>query len=41
MEEREKRAIPDVAIVRLEGICPFPVEDLSKAFQEYPKAKSN
>ena len=40
MEERQKRSLSaDVAIVRLEGICPFPVDHLSAIFTEYPNAK--
>jgi 2-oxoglutarate dehydrogenase complex dehydrogenase (E1) component-like enzyme len=43
LEEREKRegiAKEEIGIVRLEGICPFPVDDLSAAFKEYPNAQS-
>ncbi|CAK5130659.1 unnamed protein product [Meloidogyne enterolobii] len=38
--ERSKREICDIAIVRLEEICPFPVVDLTKIFDIYSNAKS-
>uniref|UniRef100_A0A0K0DHB5 OxoGdeHyase_C domain-containing protein n=1 Tax=Angiostrongylus cantonensis TaxID=6313 RepID=A0A0K0DHB5_ANGCA len=37
---RDERGLKDsVAIIRLEGLCPFPVQDLREALQLYPKAK--
>lgn len=37
---RDERGLKDtVAIVRLESLCPFPVQDLRDALQRYPKAK--
>lgn len=40
MKEKEERKISNVAIIRVEGLCPFPVEDLRRVIQRYPNAKS-
>jgi probable 2-oxoglutarate dehydrogenase E1 component DHKTD1 len=38
--EREKRNLNDhVALIRLEELCPFPVEDLRQIVAQYPNAK--
>ncbi|VDO08675.1 unnamed protein product [Haemonchus placei] len=40
-KERDERGLKDtVAIVRLESLCPFPVQDLRAVLERYPKAKS-
>ncbi|KAH7729869.1 Transketolase-like [Aphelenchoides avenae] len=38
LKERDERKLNDTAIVRLEGICPFPVEDIRDAVNAYPNA---
>ena len=40
MKERDERKIEDIAIIRLEGICPFPIEDIRNALKLFPKASS-
>ncbi|KIH69632.1 hypothetical protein ANCDUO_00008 [Ancylostoma duodenale] len=38
---RDERGLKDtVAIIRLESLCPFPVQDLRDVLKRYPKAKS-
>ncbi|KAK6014883.1 hypothetical protein OSTOST_19724, partial [Ostertagia ostertagi] len=38
-KERDERGLRDtVAIIRLESLCPFPVQDLRETLQRYPKA---
>ncbi|KAI6187042.1 putative 2-oxoglutarate dehydrogenase E1 component DHKTD1-like protein, mitochondrial [Aphelenchoides besseyi] len=39
MSEREKRDLNNVAIVRLERLCPFPVEELRNSLEVYKNAK--
>ncbi|VDK23141.1 unnamed protein product, partial [Anisakis simplex] len=39
-KEREARALKDVAIIRVELLCPFPVEALRIAQCKFPSAKS-
>ncbi|KAK6021464.1 hypothetical protein OSTOST_12863, partial [Ostertagia ostertagi] len=40
-KERDERGLRDtVAIIRLESLCPFPVQDLRETLQRYPKATS-
>ncbi|KAL3083084.1 hypothetical protein niasHS_010886 [Heterodera schachtii] len=38
-EEREKRRLENVAIVRMEMLCPFPTDDLANVFATYRNAK--
>lgn len=38
-EEREKRERKDVAIIRLEELCPFPADELRQEMKKYPNAK--
>ncbi|XGW03964.1 hypothetical protein V3C99_015252 [Haemonchus contortus] len=39
-KERDERGLKEtVAIVRLESLCPFPVQDLRAVLERYPKAK--
>ncbi|KAK3092434.1 hypothetical protein FSP39_002811 [Pinctada imbricata] len=38
-KERESRKIDNVAIVRLESLCPFPASELQKELKKYSKAK--
>jgi len=38
--EREKRAIDDIAVVRLEQLYPFPHEEFAAQMANYPNAKS-
>jgi probable 2-oxoglutarate dehydrogenase E1 component DHKTD1 len=40
MKERDERKLDDVAVVRLEGICPFPVEELRTVINTYPNAQN-
>jgi 2-oxoglutarate dehydrogenase complex dehydrogenase (E1) component-like enzyme len=40
MNEREKRNIKNMAVVRLERLCPFPVDELREAMSQYKNAKS-
>ncbi|KAK0410283.1 hypothetical protein QR680_005042 [Steinernema hermaphroditum] len=37
-KERDERKVNNIAVVRLEGIAPFPIEDIKKAIDMYPKA---
>ncbi|TKR61087.1 hypothetical protein L596_028247 [Steinernema carpocapsae] len=37
-KERDERKMDNIAVIRLEGIAPFPVEDIKKAMDLYPKA---
>ncbi|VDD94531.1 unnamed protein product [Enterobius vermicularis] len=39
MKAREERNIDDVVFVRLESLCPFPVEALREALLKYPNAQ--
>jgi 2-oxoglutarate dehydrogenase complex dehydrogenase (E1) component-like enzyme len=39
MSEREKRGVSNVAFIRLERLCPFPVGELQQALSKYKKAK--
>ncbi|XP_076065924.1 2-oxoadipate dehydrogenase complex component E1 [Oratosquilla oratoria] len=38
--EREKRGLKDVALVRVEGLCPFPVHDINQELAKYKNAKT-
>ena len=38
-EEREKRKLNDVAIIRLEEICPFPANNIRSVISKYKNAK--
>ena len=38
-EAREKRKRDDVAIIRIEELCPFPADEIRKEMQKYPNAK--
>ncbi|KAF6039646.1 DHTKD1 [Bugula neritina] len=38
-EERDKRKATDVALVRLEELCPFPTQSLQHVTKSYPSAK--
>ena len=38
-EEREKRQRADVAIIRIEELCPFPAEEIRQEMKKYPNAK--
>lgn len=38
-EERQKRKLNDVAIIRLEEICPFPADNLRSVISKYKNAK--
>lgn len=40
MNEREKRKIDNMAIIRLERLCPFPVAELQDALSQFKNAKS-
>lgn len=40
-EERVKRSSSDVAIVRVESLCPFPVHELNEELDKYKNAKCN
>ncbi|MCE2509602.1 MAG: 2-oxoglutarate dehydrogenase E1 component [Alphaproteobacteria bacterium] len=37
-EEREKRSLKDVALIRVEQVYPFPADTLAEEFQKYPNA---
>jgi probable 2-oxoglutarate dehydrogenase E1 component DHKTD1 len=37
--ERISQNIKDAAIIRVESLCPFPVEDIQKEMAKYPNAK--
>merc|ERR1711964_529944 len=39
VEEREKQKIEDIAIVRVEQICPFPFDLVQNQLKQYPAAK--
>jgi 2-oxoglutarate dehydrogenase E1 component len=39
-KEQEKRAIKDVALVRLEQFYPFPERQLAQVLKKYPKAET-
>lgn len=39
-KERCDKNIQDVAIIRLESLCPFPLLELQKELQKYKNAKS-
>jgi 2-oxoglutarate dehydrogenase complex dehydrogenase (E1) component-like enzyme len=39
IEQRNVLDRKDVAIVRLESLCPFPTLELNKEMEKYPKAK--
>ncbi len=36
----EEKGVSNVAFVRLEQLCPFPVKELQEAVERFPKAKS-
>lgn len=38
--ERESRGIKDMAIIRLESLCPFPTQEINAELQKYKQAKS-
>ena len=38
-EEREKRQRTDVAIIRIEELCPFPAAEIREEMKKYPNAK--
>jgi 2-oxoglutarate dehydrogenase E1 component len=38
IEDREKREIKDVAVIRVEQLAPFPTRTLSAEFKKYSKA---
>jgi len=38
LQEREKRGIDDIALVRIEQLYPFPLNGLSKELHKYPRA---
>lgn len=40
MNEQEKRNVNNMAVVRLERLCPFPVAELREAVSKYKNAKS-
>ena len=40
LKARDERKISDVAFVRLESLCPFPVQELREAIAKYPNAES-
>jgi len=40
VDQRNALERKDVAIVRLESLCPFPTLELNKEMEKYPKAKS-
>lgn len=40
VEERAKRQIQDTAIVRLESLCPFPVQELQAQLAQYGNVQS-
>lgn len=39
LKERRDRKISDIALIRLEEICPFPAKEISKAISKYKNAK--
>ena len=39
-DRREELRLEDVALIRLESLCPFPVEHLERELAKYPNAKS-
>ena len=39
MKERDEKKLNDTAIIRIEGLAPFPVEDLRKVLQRYSGAQ--
>ena len=39
-DRREELRLDDVALIRLESLCPFPVEQLEREIAKYPNAKS-
>jgi 2-oxoglutarate dehydrogenase E1 component len=39
VEERERRGIKDIAIIRLEQLAPFPAKSLAEELEKYPKAE--
>ncbi|XP_058064040.1 probable 2-oxoglutarate dehydrogenase E1 component DHKTD1 homolog, mitochondrial isoform X2 [Anopheles bellator] len=38
-QERKARALSDVALLRLESLCPFPVQSLNNELTKYPNAR--
>lgn len=40
-QRQEEKGVKDVAIVRLEELCPFPTFSLQKLVQKYPNAKEH
>lgn len=39
-KQREILGADDIAIIRLESLCPFPVVELNREIQRYPHAQS-
>uniref|UniRef100_A0A914HJJ4 Transketolase-like pyrimidine-binding domain-containing protein n=1 Tax=Globodera rostochiensis TaxID=31243 RepID=A0A914HJJ4_GLORO len=39
MEERDRRRLTNVAIIRMELLCPFPAEEIAAVFEHYWNAK--
>ncbi len=40
LKHAEEKGVSNVAFVRLEQLCPFPVKELQEAVERFPKAKS-
>lgn len=40
VNQREARGIKDTAIIRVEGLCPFPINEINQELAKYKKAKS-
>uniref|UniRef100_A0A914UXX4 Transketolase-like pyrimidine-binding domain-containing protein n=1 Tax=Plectus sambesii TaxID=2011161 RepID=A0A914UXX4_9BILA len=40
MKERDEKKFTDVAVVRVEALCPFPLEELRNTLMRYPNAKT-
>ncbi|XP_053390439.1 probable 2-oxoglutarate dehydrogenase E1 component DHKTD1 homolog, mitochondrial [Mercenaria mercenaria] len=38
-KERDTRNVEDMAIIRLESLCPFPTAELQRELSKYPNAK--
>lgn len=38
-KERQSRGVDDMAIIRVESLCPFPSEELRKEIRKYPNAQ--
>ena len=39
MKEREERDVKNVALIRIEELCPFPVKQVSEEMEKYKSAK--